>query len=108
MAKARGGKILKFDAAGRGLSKSEILKVCDAQNVRFMRLQFTDIFGIIKNVEIPRSQFEKALDGEIQFDGSSGPSVSFNRRRSRSSVSCVGFIRRNAKKLGLSLVELDR
>src|SRR4029453_15272230 len=64
-------KILKFDAAGGGLSKSEILKVCDAENVRFLRLQFTDIFGVIKNVEIPRSQFEKALDGEIQFDGSS-------------------------------------
>jgi glutamine synthetase len=36
-----------------------------------MRLQFTDIMGIIKNVEIPRSQFEKALDGQIMFDGSS-------------------------------------
>ncbi len=39
--------------------------------MRFLRLQFTDILGVIKNVEIPRSQFEKALDGEIQFDGSS-------------------------------------
>jgi glutamine synthetase len=68
MAKA---KILKFDAAGPGLSKPEILKVSNAENVRFMRLQFTDILGIIKNVEIPRSQFEKALEGEIQFDGSS-------------------------------------
>jgi glutamine synthetase len=36
-----------------------------------MRLQFTDILGIGKNVEIPRSQFEKALDGQIMFDGSS-------------------------------------
>ena len=36
-----------------------------------MRLQFTDILGINKNVEVPRSQFEKALDGEIMFDGSS-------------------------------------
>src|SRR5207344_2655402 len=68
MAKA---KILKFDAAGPGLSKPEILKVCNSENVRFMRLQFTDILGVIKNVEIPRSQFEKALEGEIQFDGSS-------------------------------------
>jgi len=64
-------KILKFDAAGPGLTKSEILKVCNVENVRFLRLQFTDIFGVIKNVEIPKSQFEKALDGEIQFDGSS-------------------------------------
>src|SRR5262249_47500977 len=68
MAKA---KVLKFDASGPGLSKPEILKVCGTENVRFMRLQFTDILGVIKNVEIPRSQFEKALDGEIQFDGSS-------------------------------------
>ncbi|HTY42602.1 MAG TPA: glutamine synthetase beta-grasp domain-containing protein, partial [Thermoanaerobaculia bacterium] len=68
MAKA---KVLKFDAAGPGLSKTEILKVCEAENVRFMRLQFTDIFGVIKNVELPSSQFSKALDGEIQFDGSS-------------------------------------
>jgi len=65
------GKILKFDPAGPGLSKTEILRVCDAENVRFLRLQFTDILGVIKNVEIPRSQFGKALDGEIQFDGSS-------------------------------------
>ncbi|HRY43003.1 MAG TPA: type I glutamate--ammonia ligase [Thermoanaerobaculia bacterium] len=49
----------------------EILKTCDKEGVRFLRLQFTDILGIIKNVEVPRSQFEKALDGEIQFDGSS-------------------------------------
>ena len=50
---------------------AEILKTCDKEKVRFMRLQFTDIMGIIKNVEIPRSQFEKALDGQIMFDGSS-------------------------------------
>src|SRR6187455_2342461 len=36
-----------------------------------MRLQFTDILGVNKNVEIPRSQFEKALAGDIMFDGSS-------------------------------------
>src|SRR5512141_3475360 len=50
---------------------NEILKVCDKEGIRFLRLQFTDILGIIKNVEVPRSQFEKALAGEIQFDGSS-------------------------------------
>ncbi len=42
-----------------------------AQDVRFLRLQFTDILGINKNVEVPASQFEKALDGEMMFDGSS-------------------------------------
>src|SRR5262249_56101440 len=49
----------------------EVLEVGEAENVRFMRLEVTDIFGVIKNVEIPSSQFSKALDGEIQFDGSS-------------------------------------
>lgn len=51
--------------------RDEILKAADKENVHFLRLQFTDIMGVIKNVEIPRSQFEKALDGEIMFDGSS-------------------------------------
>lgn len=54
-----------------GMKAAEILKACDKEGVRFLRLQFTDILGIIKNVEVPRSQFEKALAGEIQFDGSS-------------------------------------
>ncbi|MFW5950541.1 MAG: type I glutamate--ammonia ligase [Gemmatimonadota bacterium] len=40
-------------------------------SVRFLRLQFTDITGAIKNVEVPEAQFEKALDGDIMFDGSS-------------------------------------
>jgi glutamine synthetase len=39
--------------------------------VRFIRLQFTDIPGITKNVEIPISQLEKAFDEGIMFDGSS-------------------------------------
>lgn len=51
--------------------RDEILKAVDKNKVHFLRLQFTDVMGIIKNVEIPRSQFEKALDGEIMFDGSS-------------------------------------
>jgi glutamine synthetase len=41
------------------------------QDVRFLRLQFTDLTGVNKNVEVPRSQFDKALDGEVMFDGSS-------------------------------------
>src|SRR6476661_1605409 len=53
------------------MNRDDILKAADEENVRFMRLQFTDIMGIIKNVEIPRSQFEKALDGQVMFDGSS-------------------------------------
>ena len=50
---------------------AEILTRCKKENVHFLRLQFTDIDGIIKNVEVPSSQFDKALDGQIMFDGSS-------------------------------------
>ena len=51
--------------------KIQILKKVEDQNVKFMRLQFTDIFGITKNVEVPSSQFRHALDGGVMFDGSS-------------------------------------
>ena len=54
-----------------GASKTDILELTEKLNVRFMRLQFTDILGVNKNVEIPSSQFEKALAGDIMFDGSS-------------------------------------
>ena len=52
-------------------TKSEILSTTTEQDVRFLRLQFTDIVGVNKNVEVPTNQFEKALDGHIMFDGSS-------------------------------------
>src|SRR5258708_26001891 len=49
----------------------DVLALTRSFNVRFLRLQFTDIVGVNKNVEIPSSQFEKALAGDIMFDGSS-------------------------------------
>ncbi len=52
-------------------SKSDIHKTLENEGVQFLRLQFTDIMGHNKNVEVPASQFEKALDGEMMFDGSS-------------------------------------
>ena len=52
-------------------SKSDIQKTLESEDVKFLRLQFTDIMGHNKNVEVPASQFEKALDGEMMFDGSS-------------------------------------
>ena len=52
-------------------SKEDIKTMCQEQNVKYIRLQFTDILGIIKNVEIPVSQLEKALDNKMMFDGSS-------------------------------------
>ncbi len=54
-----------------GYTKAEITKLLKQEDVKFLRLQFSDIMGMNKNVEVPTSQFEKALDGEIMFDGSS-------------------------------------
>lgn len=53
------------------MTKKQIVALAEKQNVRFLRLQFTDIFGVIKNVEVPRNQLDVALDGEVLFDGSS-------------------------------------
>ena len=41
------------------------------EDVEFIRLQFTDMFGTLKNVAITSSQLEKALNNECMFDGSS-------------------------------------
>ena len=54
-----------------GATPASILALADEFQVDFLRLQFTDILGINKNVEVPRSQFAKALAGDIMFDGSS-------------------------------------
>ncbi|HOJ77270.1 MAG TPA: type I glutamate--ammonia ligase [Bacillota bacterium] len=53
------------------MTKQEILTKCTELDVRFIRLQFTDILGVVKNVAIPISQLERALNNEIMFDGSS-------------------------------------
>jgi glutamine synthetase len=47
------------------------MKTIEERNVHFFRLQFVDIFGYMKNVAVPLSQIEKALDGQMMFDGSS-------------------------------------
>jgi len=54
-----------------GETKAQILERIERERVKFMRLQFTDVLGTIKNVEIPDRQFAEALDGKIMFDGSS-------------------------------------
>ncbi|ACA60517.1 type I glutamate--ammonia ligase [Candidatus Desulforudis audaxviator] len=51
--------------------KQEILEKARRLGVKFVRLQFTDILGVLKNVAIPVEQLDKALDGELMFDGSS-------------------------------------
>jgi len=52
-------------------TKAAILARAQRDKVKFIRLQFTDILGVIKNVEVPDRQFEEALEGRIMFDGSS-------------------------------------
>lgn len=52
-------------------TREDIKKLIEEKNVSFIRLQFTDILGTIKNVEIPVSQLDKALDNKMMFDGSS-------------------------------------
>jgi glutamine synthetase len=63
--------ITEFPRDISGSKRADILKLANQFGVDFLRLQFTDILGVNKNVEVPRSQFEKALEGEIMFDGSS-------------------------------------
>ncbi|AKF94695.1 type I glutamate--ammonia ligase [Brevibacillus laterosporus] len=52
-------------------TKEDIMRFADEENVKYIRLQFTDLMGISKNVEIPVSQLPKALDNKMMFDGSS-------------------------------------
>jgi len=53
------------------MTREQVLATLRKEKIRFLRLQFTDILGISKNVEVPENQFEKALDGQVMFDGSS-------------------------------------
>lgn len=52
-------------------TQTDIQQHLKEETVKFLRLQFSDIMGHTKNVEVPASQFGKALEGEITFDGSS-------------------------------------
>ena len=52
-------------------SKEDIIRMVREGDVEFIRLQFTDIFGQLKNVAITASQIEKAVNNQIMFDGSS-------------------------------------
>lgn len=53
------------------MKRDTVFNMVKEHNVKYIRLQFTDLFGAIKNVEIPASQLSKALDNKIMFDGSS-------------------------------------
>ncbi|SHE70448.1 L-glutamine synthetase [Caldanaerobius fijiensis DSM 17918] len=53
------------------LSKEDVLRIARERGVELIHLQFTDIFGIMKNVTIPIEELERALNDELMFDGSS-------------------------------------
>ncbi len=59
---------------GKGImskyTKKDIIRLVEEEDVQFIRLQFTDIFGNLKNVAITSSQLGRALDNKCMFDGS--------------------------------------
>lgn len=52
-------------------TKEEIIEIVNNENVKYIKLQFTDMLGTIKSVEIPSSRIEDAINGKVMFDGSS-------------------------------------
>ncbi|CCV64104.1 Glutamine synthetase [Alteracholeplasma palmae J233] len=52
-------------------TKETILESIKKNDVRFIRLQFSDMLGVVKNVEVPVSKIDKVLDNQVMFDGSS-------------------------------------
>ena len=51
-------------------TREDIIRLVEEEDVGFIRLQFTDIFGTFKNIAITPAQLEKALDNQCMFDGS--------------------------------------
>jgi len=52
------------------MTKEEIFKIVEEEDVEFIRLQFTDLYGMLKNIAITESQLERALENRCMFDGS--------------------------------------
>ena len=52
-------------------TKEDIFRMVNEDDIKFIRMQFTDIFGQLKNVAITASQIEKAVNNQIAIDGSS-------------------------------------
>lgn len=52
-------------------TKEDIVRIVNEEDIEFIRLQFSDIFGQMKNVAVTRSQIEKVVDNKIMIDGSS-------------------------------------
>ena len=54
----------------KNYTKEDILRIVEEEDVEFIRLQFTDMFGNLKNIAVTANQLEKALDNKCMFDGS--------------------------------------
>ncbi len=54
----------------KNYSREDIIRIVEEEDVEFIRLQFTDMFGMLKNVALTASQLERALDNQCMFDGS--------------------------------------
>ena len=52
-------------------TKEDIIRMVQEEDIQFIRMQFTDIFGQLKNVAITASQIERVVNNEIMMDGSS-------------------------------------
>ncbi|MBQ5992641.1 MAG: glutamine synthetase, partial [Clostridia bacterium] len=52
-------------------TKEDIVRIVNEEDIEFIRLQFSDIFGQMKNVAVTRSQIDKVLNNRIMIDGSS-------------------------------------
>ncbi|MDE7057214.1 MAG: type I glutamate--ammonia ligase [Lachnospiraceae bacterium] len=52
-------------------TKRDILELVEEEDIEFIRLQFTDLFGSMKNLAITSSHLKRALENKVMFDGSS-------------------------------------
>jgi len=66
-----GGTTRSGDDSMKKYTKKEILEIIEKENVRYIKLQFTDMLGTIKSVEVPVSRINHVFEEKIMFDGSS-------------------------------------
>lgn len=52
-------------------TRDDIIRMMEEEDVEFIRLQFTDMFGNLKNLAVTTSQLDRVLDNQIMFDGAS-------------------------------------
>ena len=62
-------KYTRLDA--KNFTREEVKELIKEYNIKFIKLQFVDINGQVKNLTIPSEHIDKALDNEIMLDGSS-------------------------------------